>query len=132
MTFTLPYPPSVNHIWRRCRGRTVLSAEALAYRDAVRAALIDQGHAWDIRNHEAPLHAARLHVELLVHPPDRRRRDIDNISKAALDALQHTGLFADDWQIDHLSITRGSVVKGGRLDVTIEVAKQPQPRGNPR
>lgn len=119
MTFTLPYPPSVNHYWRHARGVTYISEEGKAYRDAVIAALIDQGHYSAFRSHEAPLYAARLSVELIVHPPNRLRRDIDNLAKAPLDAMQHSGLFADDWQIDRLEIVRGSVVKGGRLDVTI-------------
>jgi Holliday junction resolvase RusA-like endonuclease len=37
-----------------------------------------------------------------------------------LDALQDAGLFNDDFQIDELTIRRGSPVEGGRLFVKIE------------
>jgi hypothetical protein len=32
-------------------------------------------------------------MSIIVHPPDRRRRDIDNVQKALLDALQHGGAY---------------------------------------
>ena len=60
-----------------------------------------------------------LVVEVLVHPPDRRRRDMDNVQKALLDAMQHGGANADDSQIVRLSIERGEPVDGGRTTVRI-------------
>ena len=61
----------------------------------------------------------RLRVEIVACPPDHRCRDIDNVLKASLDALQHAGLFADDNQIDVIHITRGQVQAGGELRVRI-------------
>lgn len=55
---------------------------------------------------------ARLTVALVAYPPDRRARDLDNILKAALDALQHAQAFDDDSQIDRLIVDRGEVRKG--------------------
>jgi len=34
-TIALPWSPSVNHYWRHFDGRTVISAEGLAYREEV-------------------------------------------------------------------------------------------------
>ena len=51
--------------------------------------------------------------------PDRRRRDIDNVGKALLDALQHAGCFDDDEQIDVLHIERRTVIKGGACRVVV-------------
>ncbi|MGP78515.1 hypothetical protein B5F26_27880, partial [Escherichia coli] len=51
--------------------------------------------------------------------PDKRRRDLDNILKAPLDALTHAGLLIDDEQFDEINIVRGKVVPGGRLGVKI-------------
>ena len=43
----------------------------------------------------------------------RRRRDIDNVQKALLDALQYEGVYLDDSQIVRLSIEkRGSIAAG--------------------
>jgi crossover junction endodeoxyribonuclease RusA len=58
---------------------------------------------------------------VLIHacPPDRRRRDIDNMLKAPLDAMQHAGVIEDDSLIDDLHIIRQEPIKGGRLVVEI-------------
>ncbi|TWU43995.1 Crossover junction endodeoxyribonuclease RusA [Novipirellula aureliae] len=61
-----------------------------------------------------------LSVDVLIHPPDRRRRDIDNVLKALLDALQHGGAYEDDNQIVDLSIHKRCPIKGGKAIVRIE------------
>ena len=48
-----------------------------------------------------------------------RRRDLDNILKAPLDALTHAGLLIDDEQFDEINIVRGQLVPGGRLGIKI-------------
>lgn len=65
--------------------------------------------------------AARLAVTIDAYPPDNRRRDIDNLPKSVLDALQHAGVFDDDAQVDRLTVERCSQRAGGALVVRIEV-----------
>jgi len=113
MKLTLPYPPSVNHYWRMARGRFYISPEGRAYRDAVILMLL---HMPDRR---AFSKSARLKVSISLHPPDRRRRDLDNALKAILDALQYAGVYADDCQIDDLHIVRAQPVKPGVATVSI-------------
>ncbi|HBC5835333.1 TPA: RusA family crossover junction endodeoxyribonuclease [Escherichia coli] len=48
-----------------------------------------------------------------------RRRDLDNILKAPLDALTHAGLLMNDEQFDEINIVRGQPVSGGRLEIRI-------------
>lgn len=91
----MPYPPSVNHLWRRVGPRTLLSREGRVYRQRVGALLAAHGIQ--------PL-AGPLTVEIEMYPPDRRRRDIDNLQKCLLDALAHGGAYQDDSQILHLEI----------------------------
>lgn len=113
--FTLPYPPSVNHIWRHVviRGvvRTLLSAEGRKYRVAAREGITGE-----------PL-TGRLAVRVIVYPPDRRKRDLDNVLKS-LDALSQEinkktgkvvfpGVWLDDSQIDILHVVRGPVHREG-------------------
>jgi Holliday junction resolvase RusA-like endonuclease len=64
--------------------------------------------------------AQRLAVTILLHGPNRRVFDLDNRAKAILDSLQRAGVYADDEQIDRLTLVRGDIVKGGLAVVTIE------------
>ena len=107
----LPYPPTVNTYWRR-RGSTYFVSKAgERYRRAV--ALI-------VRQQRLKLSlSGRLAIKIIAEPPDKRRRDLDNILKAPLDALTHARLLIDDEQFDEINIVRGKVVPGGRLGVKI-------------
>lgn len=110
MIFTLSWPPTVNTYWRRVGNRTLISRRGREYRKDVVAALRGlQG-----------LGHARLAVRIEAYPPDKRRRDLDNITKSLLDSLAHAGAYADDEQIDDLRIVRGPVSKGGYVRVRIE------------
>lgn len=96
-TMVLPWPPSVNRYWRAVNGRNILSAEGRAYRASLRPSeMIVRG---------------RVAVLISAYPPDNRRRDLDNMLKATLDALVHTGAIEDDGDIDDLHIVRGDPSK---------------------
>lgn len=110
--FTLPFPPSVNHYWRNFRGRMVIGARGRAYRKAATDAIADQRVPCDGLG-------GPLQVELTAHPPDRRRRDLDNLQKALLDAVVAAGVIEDDSNIDDLRVTRGTVFPGGKVAVVI-------------
>lgn len=114
ITLELPYPPSVNHYWRRVGARTLISREGRRYRSRVASILALR------RVQPIP---GSLDVRVAVHPPDRRRRDLDNAMKALLDALEHGGAYGDDFQIDHLDIWRGEVVPEGKVIVQITEAR---------
>jgi Holliday junction resolvase RusA-like endonuclease len=107
----LPFPPSVNHYYRRVGTRTLISREGRRYREKVCASLAFMGVKTLI---------GTIHMEIELYPPDRRRRDIDNVQKALLDALQHGGLYADDSQIVKLNIERRKCVPGGRTIVRLK------------
>ncbi len=110
--FALPWPPSVNHVWRRVGSKTLLSAEGRKYREAV------WKHCLVVRIAGKRLEG-RLSVKILVNPPDRRRRDIDNLAKVPLDALTHAAVWIDDSQIDELYIRRDEIKKGGFITIQI-------------
>ena len=98
ITLTLPFPPSVNRIWRNFGGRTILSAIGRKYRQDVQLAIAQNG--------SPRLGSMRVAVTIVVHAPDRRKRDLDNVCKAILDGLQHAGVFDDDSQVDKLLVLR--------------------------
>jgi crossover junction endodeoxyribonuclease RusA len=105
----LPYPPSVNMYWRRNKGMGMhISAEGKQFR----AEVIHQccGKVGVM---------GRILVDVRAYPPDKRKRDLDNIFKALLDALNHARMIEDDGLIDVLKIQRGEPTKGGQVVVTI-------------
>jgi crossover junction endodeoxyribonuclease RusA len=66
------------------------------------------------------LGSARLYLEVVLWPKDKRKYDIDNRIKALLDSLQDAGVFDDDEQIDQINIYRGiGERKGGQARVLI-------------
>ncbi len=104
----LPYPPSVNRYWRHYRGRVVRSKAADEFRNECIARLWTAG---------VPDQPFRLpcRLEVALHPPDRKRRDIDNVLKATLDVLQLSRLVLDDHEITELEIRRRGRCDGGAL-----------------
>lgn len=116
MKLSLPYPPSVNHYWRHYRGRVVISQKGRAYRERV-LALLARGYGNGPRK---PPSGGRIALEMNAFPPDRRRRDLDNIQKAILDSLEHGGVYEDDSQIDLLITRRCEVNKPGRIDIQMD------------
>ncbi len=102
MILELPFPPSANKYWRHVGSKVLLSAKARAYRGDVET-LVGGPVYWRSG------HAPRLRVEIELHPPDAKRRDVDNFAKQLLDALKHAGVYGDDSQIDDLRIVRDSI-----------------------
>ena len=68
----------------------------------------------------------KLKITLILRPRDKRKIDIDNRIKAVLDALEHAGVFDDDFHIDHIEMIRGEPIKGGLLHVCIEEVANPR------
>lgn len=114
----LPFPPSMNHAWRRVGNKTIISKSGRQYReDVAYACLVQRAKRID----------GRLGVHILLRPPNRVRRDVDNFCKQTLDALTHAGVWEDDSQIDDLHISRGDVLAGGLAVVTIRELEDATP-----
>lgn len=107
---TLPWPPSTNRYWRHWQGRTLLSREGRTYREA--AVILSRG--------AGSVGDAPCRVAILAHKPDARRRDLDNLLKASLDALAAAGVYTDDAQITSLLIESAGIDRERpRLEITI-------------
>ena len=112
---TLPWPPTINHAKHFWRGRVVTSKAARDYRTEVKVVVMEKAPGIDLGK-------ARLEVHIQAFPPDNRKRDLDNIQKVLIDALQAAGLFKDDSQIDYLGVTRAVKTEGGM--VTVQIAER--------
>ena len=109
MNLVLPYPPSVNTYWRHCRGRTFVSRAGKLYQSAVCACV---GSVKPFQSDVA--------IAVIAHPPDARKRDLDNLLKATLDALTAARVWQDDNQVKRIELRWGSKIKGGQLEIGIE------------
>jgi len=110
ITLTLPYPPSVNHYWGMKGMRRFVGKKGMEFRKEVSERVAEAGYQ--------PM-TGKIAVFVALYPPDRRTRDLDNVTKALLDALQHAGCFEDDSDIDDLHLIRQEVQKGGSCTVVI-------------
>lgn len=117
-TIALPWPPTVNHLWKRGPSRTYLSAKGRQFRDEALASITRQLLANE-RIEE------RVAVTIRLFPPTRAKMDIDNRIKAVLDALMYAQVLVDDEQVDDLQVVRKGVVKGGHCAVTIRILEKP-------
>ena len=111
--FSLPFPPTVNAYYRSLRtgklaGRVLISQRGRDYRDQAIAMILNQG---------VPLGAlmGKICCAIKVYPPDKRRRDLDNLLKPVLDVLHHARVIRDDSDIDILIIRRCEQTESGGL-----------------
>jgi len=107
----MPWPPSANRYWRNVGPRVLISRAGRQYRKQItELALVCR---WP------RLGDQRLKVKIVALPPDRRKRDLDNLLKATFDALEAAGIFDNDEQVDDFRVIRGPRVRGGSLQVSI-------------
>jgi crossover junction endodeoxyribonuclease RusA len=107
---TLPWPPSVNHYWGARGRRRFLSAKARAWHEEAGVVLRAQR-----RRYKGPV---ALYV--MAYPPDRRRRDLDNLLKGVLDALVGAGVLKDDYQVAEIHVARRPPERPGKVRVVVE------------
>ncbi|ENF7834480.1 RusA family crossover junction endodeoxyribonuclease [Salmonella enterica] len=118
MKLTLPFPPSVNTYWRApnkgpLKGRHMASASGRKYQSEACAAVIEQ-----LRRLPKPSTVPAA-VEIILYPPDKRIRDLDNYNKALFDALTHAGVWEDDSQVKRMLVEWGPVFPKGKVEITI-------------
>jgi Holliday junction resolvase RusA-like endonuclease len=112
--FVLPYPPSVNHIYRHTRaGRVYRVPQVTRYERAAWTAMRLQ-----LRPFPRPSGPVRLLIEL--YPPDARRRDADNTVKVVQDSVFRT-LGRDDVTVAEVSAYRREIDRANpRAEVVLE------------
>jgi Holliday junction resolvase RusA-like endonuclease len=97
ITLELPWPPSVNHYYKHVGNKVLISKEGRQYREVV---------ANRIKAAGIKKNMDKVEVAIQLYPPDRRRRDVDNVLKCLLDSFTIGGIYDDDSQIYFLSIEK--------------------------
>lgn len=88
----LAYPPSANRLWRSVRGRVIRSPEYETWLNSA---------AWEVKQAVGKTYdrtgiPGPYGLCVIVCPPDRRARDLDNLVKPINDALVKGGAVVDD------------------------------------
>ena len=133
----LPWPPSVNHYYGygvlpKGKGkRPYLTPGGKLTDGYIKPFLTDAGRQYRRAVVQAvglvsPL-VGPVSAEIVARPPDRLRRDLDNLLKCVLDSLQHAAVLRDDTQIRRLSIEWGRLAKGGAIVVRLTPIPEDQP-----
>ena len=90
----LPWPVSVNALYRARGRRVYVSARGKAFKKACGIIFAGTKMVYETE---------RVWLDIEVHPSDNRRRDISNLIKIVEDALPW---FRDDSQVDEIKIKR--------------------------
>lgn len=110
----LPFPPTVNSYYVKHGKGVYISNKGRKFRDETAEAVIEQLPGVHI---DEP-----FLIEIVLFPPDRRKRDQDNYNKAILDSLTKSGLWEDDSLAYQVFNYKGAVCPGGITFVRISDA----------
>ena len=120
-TAILPWPVSVNSLYRAKGKKIYITAKGKAFKKA--CGIIFAGI-------KMVYETERVWLDIEVYPPDNRRRDISNLIKIVEDALPW---FKDDSQVDKINIIRCEkdhrkkgyiIIKCGAINGTDKVSLQ--------
>lgn len=106
VTLELPYPPSVNAIWRFSGKSAYVSKQYAAWKKHADAAFLEQKSQKTVGT---PIKGA---FEVTMTFSERQRRwntDLDNRIKTTMDALQRFGLIENDSKCQKLTAAWGPV-----------------------
>ena len=100
--FYTDFPPTVNSYYVKTKRGIFISKKGREFRKRV---------AKDINEQLGAIEGLtqRIALTVILTPPDKRIRDVDNYMKALLDAITHSGLWEDDSLVDQLFIYRAKL-----------------------
>lgn len=110
---SLPFPPSINRLYRAVGGRSILSEAYRAWKQEASLTMLAQ-------RPRKMLGKVAVTVELCA--PDKRRRDADNSGKAVLDLLVAHQIIEDDSNIFVREFTAKWVDSGDPCTVIVRAA----------
>lgn len=98
LTFLLPCPPSVNSYYFRGKTGVFVTEKGKEYRQLTQIRI-------KVLKMDLNLES-KLRLWVVLDPPDRKKRDADNILKCLLDSLQSAEVYKDDSQIADLRVLK--------------------------
>lgn len=111
--FELPYPVSLNQLYRIAGNKLVLSARAQRYKTECAISLYEQ----KLQQLKIDCHVA---VEVEAYPKSNRKSDVDNLLKLPFDVLTQNDIWVDDSLVKKLTITKHDKdAANPRLELTI-------------
>ena len=111
IAFDLPWPPSLNRYYRHVGSRVLISREGRKYRMMAVSRL--GGLCKKL--------SGAAHLVLECYPPDRRRRDLDNLLKCLQDSIVAAGVLEDDSQIKRLEMEMFDAIPEGLVHVQLKI-----------
>lgn len=102
----LPFPPSLNHYWRKDRNGMHISDEGRRYVALAQQLALLNGRGdteFYLRVHREAEPKQRLKVRAVFFCPDNKKRDLDNMFKVIFDCLTKVKVWSDDSQVFELS-----------------------------
>ena len=118
-SLSLPFPPSLNSIWRSTRKQKgqYLSPRYKAWKAQAEAELAAAEPVEPI--------LGPYRMTMIVNRPDNRKRDLSNLPKVVEDFLQSAGLIRDDSDCQRLMVMWGSLPpsKDARVLIHLSPAK---------
>ena len=113
----LPFPPSVNAVWRSNRGRVHKSKKYTDWLAEAWGCWLEQKPAQKVKSIKG-----RYTLEIILSPPDKRLRDLGNYDKGLSDFLQTHGIIENDYLCRKLSLAwddeRPTIPSRARLILT--------------
>ena len=113
--FFLPFPPSINSYYTKTRNGVYLSKRGRGFQSSGIDSIKEQlaGH---------PIIDYPIHLSLILYPPDKKSRDLDNYIKPVQDCIQNSGILVNDSLVDQLVVFRGAITPKGSCFVRIRAA----------
>lgn len=127
LNLEFPWPPSVNHYKKI--GRIIKTNSGKIYQQKINSDKTKTFYyqTYLIAKQIMPLEWAKFacskeisfEVRVSLHPPDKKRRDIDNCLKVLLDSLVRANVIIDDSKINRLFVEKMENVLNGKVFIKI-------------
>lgn len=108
----LTFPPSINSYYTKTRNGVFISKKGAAFQSSGIQSIREQlGPGLYI--------TSKVHMSVVLYPPDHRARDLDNYMKPLLDTITKSGIWQDDKLVDQLCVYRGVLTPKGSCFVRL-------------